>query len=771
MPPPRALALLLALCPLTAAANPAARFQQLEQLLPTPNPQRNAAGAPGPAYWQNRADHVIEATLDETTHRLSGQARITYHNASPDALDYLWLQLDPNFFARGAAARELPRTPPESGRMSYRTLQELLVAETYHSDLRLRDLRDGEGRALAHVIHGTMLRVDLPAPLPPGGRFTLALGWDYQLNPSTGGASRTCYEVFPDGHALYAVAQWFPRLVAYTDYAGWQHQQYLGSGEFTLEFGDYDVRLTVPADHIVTATGELRNPAAVLSPAQRERLRAAETAPRPMFIVTPEEAEAAAKGRATGTRTWHFTARNVRDFAFASSRRFVWDAQGAPGHHHEGRPVLAMSLYPREAMPLWDRYSTAAIVHTLDVYGRLAFPYPYPVAISVNAPVGGGMEYPMICFNRPRPEADGTYPKRTKYGLIGVVIHEVGHNWFPMIVNSDERQWTWLDEGLNSFLQLVAQEEWEQDYPQRRDARLLRDYLRRPGRVPVMTQSDSIVDLSNNAYHQPAVALNLLRDVVLGRERFDHAFRTFSRRWQFKRPTPADFFRTMEDASGTDLDWFWRGWFYSTDHVDLAIEQVRWLQLDRRDPAVEKPRAEAERRARPVTTTRALNASLPKRVDRHPELRDFYDGHDDATVLPSERARHEALVKELAAENLDPALLRTPRNFYLLEFTNRGGIVMPLPLRLEYTDGTVEERLLGAEIWRHDTTRCSKLILTTKELRAVTLDPRDELADGDLENNFWPRRLVRTPFQLYKEDAERNPMRELRTPPAPPAAP
>jgi aminopeptidase N len=286
-----------------------------------------------------------------------------------------------------------------------------------------------------------------------------------------------------------------------------------------------------------------------------------------------------------------------------------------------------------------------------------------------------------------------------------------------------------------------------------------------------MTQSDSIVDLSNNAYHQPAVALNLLRDVVLGRERFDHAFRTFSRRWQFKRPTPADFFRTMEDASGTDLDWFWRGWFYSTDHVDLAIEQVRWLQLDRRDPAVEKPRAEAERRARPVTTTRALNASLPKRVDRHPELRDFYDGHDDATVLPSERAKHEALVKELAAENLDPALLRTPRNFYLLEFTNRGGIVMPLPLRLEYTDGTVEERLLGAEIWRHDTTRCSKLILTTKELRAVTLDPRDELADGDLENNFWPRRLVRTPFQLYKEDAERNPMRELRTPPAPPAAP
>ncbi|MEN9813548.1 MAG: hypothetical protein RL479_2234, partial [Verrucomicrobiota bacterium] len=590
MPSSRALALLLALCPLAAAANPAARFQQLEQLLPTPNAQRNAAGAPGPAYWQNRADHVIEATLDEATHRLSGQARITYHNASPDALDYLWLQLDPNFFARGAAARELPRTPPESGRMSYRTLQELLVAETYHSDLRLRDLRRCSGWTC-------------PLRSPPAAA---------SRSPSAGTTSSTPPPAPPPAPATRCSPTGTPSTPSPSGSPASSP-----SGEFTLEFGDYDVRLTVPADHVVTATGELRNPAAVLSPAQRERLRAAETAPRPVFIVTPEEAEAAAKGRATGTRTWHFTARNVRDFAFASSRRFVWDAQGAPGHRHEGRPVLAMSLYPREAMPLWDRYSTAAIVHTLDVYGRLAFPYPYPVAISVNAPVGGGMEYPMICFNRPRPEADGTYPKRTKYALIGVVIHEVGHNWFPMIVNSDERQWTWLDEGLNSFLQLVAQEEWEQDYPQRRDARLLRDYLRRPGRVPVMTQSDSIVDLSNNAYHQPAVALNLLRDVVLGRERFDHAFRTFSRRWQFKRPTPADFFRTMEDASGTDLDWFWRGWFYSTDHVDLAIEQVRWLQLDRRDPAVEKPRAEAERRARPVTTTRALNASLPKRVDQH----------------------------------------------------------------------------------------------------------------------------------------------------------
>jgi hypothetical protein len=762
-----ALALPVALFAAAPRGAPVEKFQQLEQLLPSPNAQRNAAGAPGPSYWQNRADYRIDATLDEQTHRLSGRATITYHNASPDALTYLWLQVDPNFFARDADSRTLRRPPPDLTKVPYRTLQEMLVAESYASNLTLRDVQDSSGRPLAHTLVKTMLRLDLPAPLAPGAKFVFSLAWQYELNPAKGAASRTAYEIFePDGNALYVVAQWFPRLAAYTDYTGWQHKQYLGTGEFTLEFGDYDVRLTVPDDHIVAATGTLQNPRAVLTAAQRERLGAAESAKTPVFIVTPDEARANESHRPAGTKTWHFAAKNVRDFAFASSRKFIWDAQGATGHTHGGRPVLAMSFYPKEGMPLWDKYSTHAICHTLDVYSRFSFAYPYPVAISVNGPVGGGMEYPMICFNRPRPEEDGTYAERTKYGLIGVVIHEVGHNYFPMVVNSDERQWTWMDEGLNSFVQMLAHEEWEKDWPQRRDSRALKDYMLRRDRVPVMTNSESIHDLGNNSYAQPAVALNLLRDVVLGRPLFDHAFKTYAQRWQFKRPTPADFFRTLEDASGTDLDWFWRGWFYSTDHVDVSLDQVRWLQLDSKDPAVEKPKAAAEKQARPQTTTRALNAALPKRVDRFPELKDFYDDFDESAVLPSEKEAYQRLLRELATAKIDAALLTPARNFYLLDFSNVGGIVMPLPLRLEYTDGTSEEMLVGAEIWRHHTEKCSKLIMTAKELKSVTLDPRDELTDCDLENNFWPRRLVKTKFQLFKETNEKNPMRELTKPKA-----
>jgi hypothetical protein len=747
---------------------PVGKFQQLEQVLPTPNAQRNASGAPGAAYWQNRADHVIEATLDEKEHTITGQETITYHNASPDALSYLWLQLDANHFARNSEARETERPPADWTKVPYRAVEELLTEEKYASDLVVREVRDAAGRPLPHTIVKTMMRVDLPQPLPPGGKITFSLGWHYRLNPATGSAKRTAYEIFEgDGNALYVVAQWFPRLAAYTDYTGWQHKQYLGGGEFTLEFGDYDVRLTVPEDHVLAATGELQNPNDVLTAAQRDRLKRAETARQPVFVVTPDEAKANEAHRPNGTKTWHFKAKNVRDFAFATSRKFIWDAMGAEGHTVNGRPVLAMSYYPKEGMPLWDKYSTHAIAHTLDVYSKFSFPYPYPVAISVNGPVGGGMEYPMICFNRPRPEADGTYAKRTKYGLIGVIIHEVGHNYFPMIVNSDERQWTWMDEGINSFLQMLAQEEWEKDWPQRRDTRSITAYMKQRDRVPVMTQADSVVDKGNNGYAQPTAALLALRDVVMGRELFDHAFRTYAQRWMFKRPAPADFFRTMEDASGIDLDWFWRGWFYSVDHVDLAIENVRWLQLDSRDPAIEKPKAKAEKDAKPVTTTRRLNADLPKRLDRFPELRDFYDSFDESAVLPSEQRAHETLVKELQKAKIDPALLKTARNFYLIEFANLGGIVMPLPLRLEYTDGTVEERLIGADLWRHNTEKCTKLIMTAKELKSVTLDPRDEMADCDLENNVWPRRAVKSKFQLFREAEDKNPMRELTKPAAP----
>lgn len=760
---------------------PVAKFQQLEQLLPSPSPQRLASGAPGAAYWQNTADYDIDVELDDVQRRIIGAATITYHNHSPDTLDYLWLQLDQNYQSHQADSRAVPNTRRgvDTNRITYGALDRMLAQETYDGEMHLSQLTDPAGRPLPHALVKTMLRIDLPAPLAPGASFAFRVAWDFPINDAKRLTERTGYEFFAqDGNAIYTIAQWFPRLAAYTDYAGWQHKQFLGTGEFTLEFGNYTVRLTTPADHIVGATGVLQNPEQVLTAAQRERLAQARTATaKPVFIVTPDEARATEREKSPAKKTWVFHAERVRDFAFASSRKFIWDALavsgvGAPAatadtpasHAAPGTTVMAMSLYPKEGLPLWDKYSTHAIAHTLEVYSRFTFRYPYPVAWSVHGPVGG-MEYPMICFNGPRPEDDGTYPERTKYALIGVVIHEVGHNYFPMTVNSDERQWTWMDEGFNTFVQTLAQEEWKQDYPQRRNERDLTDYMRRTDRVPVMTNSESIADLGFNAYAQPTVALNLLREVVLGRELFDHAFQTYARRWMFKRPTPADFFRTMEDASGVDLDWFWRGWFYGTDHVDVAIDQVKWLQLDSRDPAIEKPKAKAEKDALPLTLIRERNATLPKRVDRFPELKDFYDSYDETTVLPSEKKKYEGLLKELAKAKIDPALLRTARNFYLIEFSNLGGLLSPLLLRLDYADGTSDELRLPAEIWRYNTEKTAKLIMTVKELRAVTFDPRQELVDTDIENNFWPRRPVKTKFQLFKEERGTNPMQELTRPP------
>jgi hypothetical protein len=543
------------------------------------------------------------------------------------------------------------------------------------------------------------------------------------------------------------------------------HKQFLGTGEFTLEFGDYDVRLTVPDDHIVGATGVLQNAETVLTATQRERLAKAEKETRkPVFIITADEAKAAEKGKPKGKKTWEFKAAKVRDFAFASSRKFVWDAMAVEGTKVDGKPVMAMSLYPTVAMPLWDKYSTHAIAHTIEVYSKFTFDYPYPVAWSVNNKHVGGMEYPMICFNGPRPEKDGTYPERTKYALIGVVIHEVGHNWFPMIVNSDERQWTWMDEGLNSFVEYLAEEEWENDWKHRRDERGMVSYLRSTDRVPVMTNSESIADLGPNAYGQPTAALNILREHILGRELFDHAFKTYSRRWMFKRPTPADFFRSMEDASGVDLDWFWRSWFYSVDHVDVSIDEVKWMQLDTRDPAIEKKKKKQEEDELPKTLTEERNYPLPKRVDRFPELKDFYDTFDETTVLPSDKKKYESLIKELKEEKIDPKLLQTKHNFYLVELSNLGGMLTPVILKVEYTDGSSEEMKLPAEIWRFDTRKTSKMIFTKKEIKAVTFDPRQELTDTDVENNFWPRRPVKSKFQLYKDDKAPNPMREVTKP-------
>lgn len=778
------LCLLLSAALSVAAAEsgtPVGKFQQLDSSVPSPTQQRIASGAPGAAYWQNRADYDIDVELDDEKRTITAEATVTYHNDSPDALTYLWVQLDQNYLSHNADSRAVPNTKRgvDPAKISYAALDRLLAYEEYDGEMKISKLTDAKGENLPHSIVKTMLRLDLEQPLAAGAQFVFKIAWSYPINDHKRISARTGYEFFEeDGNCIYTIAQWFPRLAAYTDYAGWINKQFLGTGEFTLEFGNYTVRLTVPDDHIVAATGALQNAEKVLTETQRERLKKAQgETKKPTMIVTPEEAKAAEKGKPKGKKTWVFQADNVRDFAFASSRKFIWDAMAVEGATHPPTPerkdgisdrmlrapVMAMSVYPKEGMPLWDKYSTHAIAHTIQVYSRYTFAYPYPVAWSVNGPVGG-MEYPMISFNGPRPEKDGTYPERTKYALIGVIIHEVGHNYFPMIVNSDERQWTWMDEGLNSFVEYLAEEEWENDWNHRRDGRGMTSYMRTKDRVPVMTNSDSIADLGPNAYGQPTAALNLLREHILGREAFDHAFKTYARRWMFKRPTPSDFFRTMEDASGVDLDWFWRGWFYSTDHVDVSVDEVKWLQLDTRDPAIENPKKKKEKDELPQTLTKERNYALPKRVDAYPELKDFYDSFDEATVLPSEKKKFDSLIKELKEAKIDPALLKTEHNFYLIELSNVGGLVTPVLLKIEYTDGSSEELKLPAEIWRFNTEKASKLLFTKKELKSVTFDPRQELVDTDVENNFWPRRPVKSKFQLYKDEKPVNPMRELTKP-------
>ena len=758
-------------CALTASSafgqsknSPIDKFRQLEEILPTPNEYRTASGAPGHKYWQQRADYAIEAELDDARQRLIGSETITYYNNSPDTLTYLWVQLDQNHFAKGADAETTRTSPPLDRAPSFMVEGLLPGANDY--GYHITAVRDAGGAALPHAIVKTMMRIDLRAPLAPGQTVTFSIDWNFRIVDVKKTRARGGLEYFPrDGNYIYEMAQWFPRMAAYNDVTGWQHKQFLGSGEFTLEFGDYKVRLTVPDDHIVGATGVLQNPEQVLTAAQRERLRQAETATRPVLIVTPAEARANESHKPAGKKTWIYHAQNVRDFAFASSRKFIWDAQlhKAPGIT-EGKGTMAMSLYPNEGNPLWEKYSTAAIIHTLNVYSRYSFTYPYPVAYSVNGPVGG-MEYPMICFNGPRPEPDGTYPARTKYGLISVVIHEVGHNYFPMIVNSDERQWTWMDEGLNTFLQYLSEQEWEPNYPsQRGEPKDIVDYMIADSHDPIMTNSESVIALGPNAYAKPATALNILRETVLGRELFDFAFKTYSERWKFKRPMPADFFRTMEDASGVDLDWFWRGWFYTTEHTDLAIAGVKWYNIDTRNPDVEKPLARQQRAAEPETLSAQRNRALPKLTEKQPALNDFYNSYDPLAVTDGDRAAYQKFLAGL--DEKERALYQTGLNFYEVQLKNLGGLVMPVIFAIEYADGSKEEMRIPAEIWRRNNIEVSKVLVTPKEIRSIVLDPHLETADTDLTNNAWPARPVKSRFQLFQERRSMpNPMQEQENKP------
>jgi hypothetical protein len=766
----------------SAAADPFDdKFRQLDELLPTPNVYRTASGAPGHAYWQQKADYVISASLDENKHAITGSAKITYQNNSPDTLSYLWLQVDQNIYrpdsdSRGAATilnKEAWTAPREGGgefsdnnNVKFDAIRTALEGRTFDGGMQVRNVMS-DGKPLKFVVNKTMMRIDLPAALKPGEKFVFSIEWQYNINNQRVLGGRAGYEYFEDSkNALYEIAQWFPRMAAYYDAKGWQHKQFLGSGEFTLEFGDYDVKLTVPADHIVASTGELQNADEVLTPAQRERLKQARTADKPVVIVTQAEAEAAEKSKATTTKTWHFKATNVRDFAWASSRKFIWDAQG---FKKDSTDMMAMSFYPKEGNPIWGQYSTQAIIHTIDQYNRFSFDYPYPVAISVNGPVGG-MEYPMISFNGPRPTKDKktgelTYGKRTKYGLISVIIHEVGHNYYPMIINSDERQWTWMDEGINTFVQSIAERAWEEKYPSGRgDPRKIVDYMRSRNQVPIMTNSESLLQFGANAYAKPAAALTVLRETVMGRELFDFAFREYAKRWKFKRPTPADFFRTMEDASGVDLDWFWRGWFYTTDAVDISIDNITEYTISTKNPDVEKALKKAKSEAEPVFLGELRDQTESKRVQRHPELKDFYNQNDDFTVTNKDRNRYNETMESL--EPWEKSILSTGKHMYLVDFSNIGGLVMPLILEIEYKSGKKEVQRLPAEIWRYSPKKTTKLLVTDEPIVSITQDPYWETADIDTANNSWPRKLQPSRLELFKTDRERgeNLMRDIKTP-------
>jgi len=742
------------------------KFRQLEEVLPTANNWRTASGAPGSDYWQQRVDYVIEARLDEVNKRLVASEDITYHNNSPDTLSFLWVQLDQNLFRNNSISRATETAGVSAGgedQLSYASLRREQRFEDFDGGYRITRVADAGGTTLNTVINDTMMRIDLPTPLRPGQSIAFTIHWENNIVDQVALGGRGGYEHFEESDTYqFAMAQWFPRLAAYTDYAGWVNKQFLGSGEFTLEFGNYEVSLTVPADHIVSATGELQNPAAVLSSTQRERLAEARRSATPVFIVTPEEALENQAEASTDTRTWVFHADNVRDFAWASSRKYIWDAMVHRQDNAEVPEVLAMSFYPPEAEPLWSQYSSHAVVHTLEVYSRFSFAYPYPIAQSVNAWKNGGMEYPMITFNGYRPVKDKdsgevTYSERTKYGLISVIIHEIGHIYFPMTVNSDERQWTWMDEGINTYLQFLAEREWETGYPARRgDPANITEYMLSQNQVPIMTQSDSILQFGNNAYAKPATALVILRETVMGRELFDFAFREYAQRWMFKRPTPADLFRTLEDASAVDLDWFWRGWFYSTDHVDIGIADVSEYRISTRDPEVEFPLDRQEFDEEPKSVTEVRNGDITTRLSRFDELNDFYNENDPYTVSNADRNTFNTL-----REGLEPWELQTLDKavadgslVYFIDFVNEGGLVMPLPLRLTYADGTVEDRLLPAEIWRRDGQHVTKMLISKQAITAVELDPLKQIADANANNNSFPQKIQRSRLEIFKEKVE-----------------
>lgn len=740
------------------------KFRQLKDLLPTPNVYRTGAGAPGHQYYQQQANYLIDITLDDENQKITGKETITYINNSPDPLEYLWLQLDQNVRAKDSDTKKIDDDEYLTTKTSFGQLKRML--NDFDGGFKLENVEGvNKEDIVSYTVNKTMMRLNLKEPLKPGDSISFKVDWWYNINNRMEIGGRSGMEYFKkDDNYLYTIAQFYPRMCVYNDVEGWQNKQFLGRGEFALPFGNFKVNITVPSDHIVGATGDLQEPEKVLTDVQLERWNAAKKSyDNPVIIVTEKEARKAEKSKSKTNKTWTFYAENVRDFAFATSRKFIWDAMAVK--QENGKDVMAISYYPKEGNPLWEKYSTKVVAHTLKTYSKFTFPYPYPKAISVHSK-SIGMEYPMICFNYGRPEKDGTYSDRVKYGMIGVIIHEVGHNYFPMIVNSDERQWTWMDEGLNTFLQYLTEQEFERGYPSRRGpAYKIVDYMSGEGNKaisPIMTNSESIWQFGNNAYGKPATALNILRETVMGRELFDYAFKVYANRWKFKHPTPADFFRTMEDASAVDLDWFWRGWFYSTEHVDISIEGLKWMKIDTKNPEIEKPLLKESSQNNFIGDEVNLRDIKETYNEKDPSLNDFYTSFDPYEVTDEDKKRYQEFLKGLNDE--EKQMLKANYNFYELLFENKGGLVMPLIIEFEYTDGTKEVERIPAEIWRKRNDKVRKVFIKEKEIKSITLDPFLETADVDVVNNYWPRKMVPTRLELFKakQQHEKNQMQKSK---------
>ena len=724
------------------------KFKQLYDEFADPNRYHNASGAPGVDYYQQKVDYVMDIELDDANSKLYGEETITYTNNSPDQLPYLWLQLDQNIRKKDAPGLE-KNGAGNSVTVRPSSFVSNFINDPFDGGFNIDWVQDINGKALQYKVNQTMMRVDLPKAIAPGATYVFKIKWWYNINDHVEKRGRSGFEFFPeDGNKAYVIAQFFPRLCVYNDVEGWQNYQFWGNGEFALEFGDYNVNITVPSDHILEATGSLQNPKEVLSREEYKRFQDSKNSfDKPVIIVTQEEATAKESDFSSKKSTWKFEAINVRDFAFATSRKFIWERQAV---QVGAQKVMAVSLYPKEGNPLWEKYSTKAVLQSLKTYSKFTFDYPYPKAVSVHAK-NQGMEYPMICWNYGRPEKDGTYSDRTKFGMISVIIHEVGHNYFPMIVNSDERQWGWMDEGLDTFMQYLTEQEFGETYPESIGA--MESYPSRRGDPqkivpymagdqdfisPIMSNPENVFQLGPNAYAKPATALNILRETVMGRETFDHAFKTYSQRWMFKHPTPEDFFRTMEDASAVDLDWFWRGWFYSTDVVDIGVKSVKKYYFS------DEPDLQAKER---LESYGYDLTDLPELVFKIDEDSESFD----PKLAGQNAIEGSEILKEYMADQELPGNPVPPKYFYEVEFEKPGGLVMPLIVKYSYADGSSERITYPVQLWRKNDASVKKIIASNKELIGVTVDPDQETADVNVDNNSWPKKEIPSDFEKFKE--------------------